>query len=207
MGEIMNHTFFRSAVFFFTAAALFLAGFVVASVARLPLKDVGDLATWVGAIFAGFAFGGTIWIASSQARQVRAEQTALAMIHAAATRGKVTDALPRLRIALKVLNEHIRSNSDKFDFCAEQIRDFEIWTADELIVFAGLPKRCATRLALAREIILFLRRIFADQNAATDENVQRSLLQLNHAIHLVESGAASLDTLMAIDVDPGWLAR
>lgn len=183
-------------------AVLFLGCSLFPSLKPLVLSwmasEVG--ATWTGAVGTVATLVGTIWIASAETRAKKADALAVAMVHAASTRGKIADAVPLMEIALEMTRQQ-RPLRATFLRCAAQVDTIELWTAEELIPFSRLPKRCASRLALARENIILVRRIFGNTDSASDHWLDVAASNLTQAIQLSNIGAEALDDIMKIDIE------
>lgn len=83
----MKKSFYCAASWIGLSAALFVGGMSLGFVLSRLDSDPGDSATWAGALLAGLAFGGTIWIATNEARNRNREAIEIARLVAADVSG------------------------------------------------------------------------------------------------------------------------
>lgn len=148
--------------------ATYAAIFMVAA-HYYPGDKHGDTATWVSGFAAFLAFGGTIWIASAEARSREALALRTAQLFAA---GMVLRLLHA-----KSMMEHIKERLKEIALVdeppssltalASKIEEIDLWTIDELMPLVALPE-IAVRLAEARDQLLTSKRIFTNLQTRTD---------------------------------------
>jgi hypothetical protein len=119
----------------------------------------GDLATWIGAIFTGLAFAGTIWIANSNERRRRHELEELADVMAASFIERLNIGLSMLKhidqyLSVPVFETKVFEVKHDMaivysDYCRKFLMDFPTWTNDELLAAAPLPQRASHHIAAA----------------------------------------------------------
>jgi hypothetical protein len=138
------------------AYSLFTAAWMAIVVAGTAWPmGAADWAAWMGAIFTGLAFAGTIWIATGETR--RSKQAALlnAQLVASSMVLRIVYAAGRVQ---RVLDEMVLSGTTDrgyppFAVCAEYLTQIDLWSVDELLPLTATPK-IAVQLAEARDQIL-----------------------------------------------------
>lgn len=129
------------------ALAYFVALFVIA-VSLVPQGHEGDLGTWAGAVFAGLAFAGTIWIATSEARERRRVERMRALIVLPAlhgTAGLISAGLAGILSSVKNWKESENKSQETWelfvDECIEILERMPPLAPDELQHFVAISHR------------------------------------------------------------------
>ena len=174
MKESLNAWYNRYAIL----ALFVVVGFVAYDRICWQGLTASDWGTWTGAIFAGLAFAGTIWIASSEARnrealglrtaQLVAAGMVLRLAHAESVMVKIAEKLVSLASTDEALTVHM--------LLARDIDDIDLWSMDELIHMAPLPA-IAIQLAEARDQILTTQRILQDLIRREDVRTSEGRMQ------------------------------
>lgn len=137
-----------------SVAAVTLIGLAVAVIHLfLPKFSLGDLATWLGAIGTCLAFGGTIWLTTSQNRAQKKTAEELAHLAAARISGELASLIDRIDMAVAQL---VFGDPTKLgpNF-ARQVIDLIPYTeggigqTEQLALLSPLPGRAAHRIARA----------------------------------------------------------
>jgi hypothetical protein len=195
----------RSVIGIFTLVVLFAA---IAAINRLfetagwkPLA-AADWAAWFGAIGTFLAFGGTIWIATSETRRRERGELQIAQFHAAAA------VLPLIRarntlIYLYDTLENVAVYPETWEEKKLRVRDMLVGitlpTLAELSLMVALPDSAAAKMAAARgqidHAIDFLEKLeqgILEPAAADPLNFAKSLRSLcGRALNLVVVGIAA----------------
>lgn len=166
-----------------------------------------DWGTWTGAIFAGLAFAGTIWISTTETRRRHSEEKAKAMIAAPAVLMKILDVGPKIEVSIKALTTGPVDLARAFIFCQDQLNQVDLWSAEDLIPFASLPGRCATKLAVGLEVIRLSKQVFANRDVANQKNADSAVATLSSALRDITEAGATLKKLISIDVDMDSILR
>lgn len=144
-----------------------------------------DWATWVGAIFAGLAFGGTIYIATKAGRDREQEQWDTAVVLAAGVLERIGYLLRALQQLDKTIETVLAKSSNQTDpeqFLRTKIPSYakQIYLAldgcpkvemDELKGLLILPNRCAAHIAASAERV---RRITDDMKLTSEGKLNPS---------------------------------
>lgn len=151
----MKKAYWESAAGIAIAGALFLSGLAFAYVFKLLPKHPGDSATWAGALLAGLAFSGTIYLAISDRRKRNADALVLAEL----TARSVYLRIAHMQVAMATVVEwletasHIDQDLIGFKTCADHLIAERLWRVSEIEPLAALPNQSAILLAsIADEI-------------------------------------------------------
>lgn len=131
---------------------------------KYPFEKIGDLATWIGALFSALAFAGTIVLATSASREKSRERFDLAVIVACRVLEKVNLSCHHLRLLDQKISDDFKLYSpiseDRLStVCEKYMANFSaipMFSADELNALVALPGRCAARISAARQRITSL---------------------------------------------------
>ncbi|WP_050465902.1 hypothetical protein [Herbaspirillum autotrophicum] len=160
--------FWNAARWFLLAGSIFIAGMVCAMFVKHPFKDIGDLATWAGAVGTFLAFCGTIWLAFTETRNKQREERTRAVIASAGVALKVS----RIRIYLQKLLDELHPLTERVAKLEELVsiggvlQSATLWTQEDATKLVSLPNDCAAHLAfgLAQYHLLIDMLIRADEN-------------------------------------------
>ncbi|MNS20062.1 hypothetical protein D3C72_517930 [compost metagenome] len=144
----MKKAYWETALGIAIAVAIFASGLSLGFIVNRFPSAPGDAATWAGALLAGLAFAGTIWIAVSQAHRDRQEKRTLAELAAASFSPRIIQVMASVTEA----DAHIKSWGgffEDFQGCADHLRKHELWSPADLIPLAPLPNDAAIKLAAA----------------------------------------------------------
>jgi len=140
--------FWRAARWFILAGCIFVAGMVCAMFIKYPFDKIGDLATWIGAIFTGLAFAGTIWVASREQRDRYRDKMTLALVAADAALQEIYKTLQAFDHVSHLLgiSSHVDVGPARLKECRDRLMTVANWANAELVALAPLGGRCASKL-------------------------------------------------------------
>ncbi len=137
----MKSTYVEAAAGIGIAVILFLAGFFVAVVINIRPDEIGDLATWAGALGAFLAFVGTIWVATSETRRrhraelITAQLVAASMVLRLAHAGGVVAEVCRGLAEQELIDQGL----DAFLKHADNLESIDRWSKDDLLPLIAIP--------------------------------------------------------------------
>lgn len=135
----------------FAIVAVIAAAFAYFSHA-VDRDKIGDAATWVGAVFAGLAFGGSIWLAQSESRRQRSRDQAAGLIVAA----EIADSVVRGHVLLESIEGTVRDHLERPDaqdgivdieYVRNQIASHAFVSRDDLEKCAALDPQMSLSIA------------------------------------------------------------
>lgn len=152
------------------ALIAFVVGLAVANIATAWVPKNGDAATWFGAVGAFLAFGATVWVATSQARQKDLEARNLAVLAAARLRPILMNYLAiwgEMDTAFKHAVEH--KVEGVFDSHLHRMQAVTRWTPADILALVYLPNNVAYYLEHVQTVQPF--------------QIHNFKLNLSHAAH------------------------
>lgn len=101
---------------------------------------------WIGAIGTVAAFGGALWVATSEWRQRHAEKRDLATVAAAQLYDRVEEALEVMAWMQEQFGDSGRIDLPTLSKARHYLETLETWTADEVLPLVFLQRHVAPRL-------------------------------------------------------------
>lgn len=177
-------------------ATILLAAIVITMVyIYFPNGKIGDAATWAGALGAFLAFGGAIWIATTETRRRHADELVVAKLTAAGMTMRLAILRGELKRIVGILER--ASTVDTFPLNFEAIADLLAkhaeWNPDEVVRLVPLPNHCAYKLAGGFDRLGAVSSLARDVHRASPSLVsgghmeasQKLLFALNEAYKLI----------------------
>lgn len=178
----MKKAYWETALGIAIAAAIFCCGLALGFIInRLPAAP-GDAATWAGALLAGLAFGGTIWIATSERRSRENRARAIAVLRGADIHSQLNVMCEWYKSLKTVIDQSTQGRGGIIQRFHERAIVMPIWKIDSLVEVLVIPNNVARDLATAvkmHELIVMKTGWKASQQEIHinfDENLKQILL-------------------------------
>jgi len=181
----MKKSFFACAVGIGLASGLFLSGFLISFVMKIPVTATGDAGTWAGAFFALLAFAGTIVLATRETSRKNREAKSLARLIIPGIVMRLTLLRPGIEMAVQAMKKEPHPDRKFLRFVSRQIATYRLWTIEEVTPLTYLPKDCASQLILIKETVATV--LLALRHPPNDISIHYadSIAQLEHALILI----------------------
>jgi hypothetical protein len=183
----MKRAYVETAIGIGIAVALFLAGYFAAFFVDRPPASSGDTATWAGALGTLLAFGGTIWIATEEARRRHLEALWRARIAAPSMLMKISSLRAPVVQAIAILKAGT-SDREVMAFCGGQISGSKIWSLAEI-------DHCAVNLALAKEVAEAVAEFLIHPTEDLGTLLSDGIIQLHGALHRIDAAKIELEAV------------
>lgn len=182
----MKNTFYESAAGIAIALALFVGGMAFGSVLNRFSTDPGDAATWAGAIFAGFAFTGAIYLAQMDNASRRKERAMHARLLIPGIVMKLIQMRPIVILCLRILQEQKVRSPDVFKYLSSEFSSVRMWDVNDVLPLVDIQGDCASQLMLIREIYTIVMHFFKDPPEQPAALTLQTIDQLRRMLHLIE---------------------
>ena len=175
-----------------------LVGFFAYDLIAWKKLDAAAWATWVGSLGTVGTLVGTIYLATSQARELNREKLTVARLLASNMYLRLVHAESLINGLNDIVDKCEKRGEETprdLEFALELVDKVEIWKTDELIPLAVLPNNLAAKLVTVAAQLNVVRKILV---MATDPELPREAKRPPQTLDKQLSGHLKTDTLVLL---------